>query len=305
LMPGSPPPRSGEDVDRRPRPACPSPATTPGCALAVALEEWRSDADRRKIVGRQRAPAWPCPACSLGCAMKTTLLFGPYSPPRLRRGQLAVCEARRDLVRVGPLSNGPIPWPTIEGRGRRGAGQLIVCGDLVRAVRKEAAAAIVRHWGVSQQTVWRWRKALGVGRMTPGTVEVYRRLLPQRIHAPEAKARAKIGSHSPELMARLSAARKGKPVSPQTAAAAAKAARRPRSKAHRKAIARGVRAAVRSGRFRPRSPTGAPWSQKELALLGQTLDRQVAAMTGRTVIAVRSMRHRLGIERSRHSRLSR
>jgi hypothetical protein len=41
-------------------------------------------------------------------------------------------------------------------------------------VRHEAAAAIWHHWGVTDGVVWRWRKALGIGRTDP---EGTRRLL--------------------------------------------------------------------------------------------------------------------------------
>jgi len=233
---------------------------------------------------------------------KTTLLYGPYAAPPLSAGETAVCRIR-GRVTVAGMTAALIPWPLVRTRG--GPARLIVCGDLVRAIRRESVAAIVHHWDVSQQTVWRWKKAIGVGRMTAGTKEVYRRLLPRRIHSPEAMARAKVASHTPELMARRSAARKGKPVSLRTQEAAAKAARRKRTKAHREAIARGVRQAIRSGKFWPRSPTGKPWTEKELALLGQTLDRHVAAMTGRSLIAVRAMRRRLWIAASRHAKLPR
>src|SRR5437870_7462848 len=76
------------------------------------------------------------------------LLFGPRQPPKTRRGKFLFCE-RRGTVKVGDYSDGPIPWPLKWGTRN----SLILCGDLVRAVRGEAALAIARHWGVRPTTV--------------------------------------------------------------------------------------------------------------------------------------------------------
>jgi len=227
------------------------------------------------------------------------LLAGPYRRPAVRRGQIVVCEYRGMVVTVGGLTAAPVPWPLID---RGGPPALIVCGDLVRAIQTESATAIVHHWGVSPQTVWRWKRALGVGRMTEGGKRLYRQLLPAKIHSPAAKEASRSASHSPSLMALRSAARRGKPVSPQTTAAAAKAARRKRSKQHRQALSAGARKAVREGRLQP-PVRGRPWTAKEVELLGQTLDSTVAQMTDRTVCAVRGKRHKLMIPMARHARL--
>jgi ribosomal protein L34E len=55
-----------------------------------------------------------------------------------------------------------------EGRSPGQPG-LILSGDLVRAVEQEAAVAVAAYWGVSAQQVRRWRRALGVDRVTDGT----------------------------------------------------------------------------------------------------------------------------------------
>ena len=89
----------------------------------------------------------------------TKLLFGPYLPPRVRRGQILVCEFRGEVVKVGGLTDAPIMWPRVL---KTGSPSVIVCGDLVRAIRTESAAAVAYHWGVSETTVWKWRKSLGV-----------------------------------------------------------------------------------------------------------------------------------------------
>jgi hypothetical protein len=62
---------------------------------------------------------------------------------------------------------------------------LLVNEELARAVGCEAAAAVCFWWGVSAGVVWRWRKALGVGRIDspgegpgPGAKDLARQLLP-------------------------------------------------------------------------------------------------------------------------------
>jgi hypothetical protein len=90
------------------------------------------------------------------------LLYGPYKAPRVRIGSELEC-AMRGPVRVKCFSAGPVKWPCLHRGGRPG---FILCGDLVRAVQTESLAAVEKGWGVRRQTVVRWRKALGVGRVT-------------------------------------------------------------------------------------------------------------------------------------------
>jgi hypothetical protein len=87
------------------------------------------------------------------------LHYGPYEMPRTWLGRKLFCEIR-GRVPVKRISAGRISWPqTIVARNRA----FIVCGDLVRALRREAATAICYWWGVTPQTVTVWRKALGCG----------------------------------------------------------------------------------------------------------------------------------------------
>ena len=44
---------------------------------------------------------------------------------------------------------------------------MLITQELVRAIRRESALAITFWWGVRQETVWRWRLALGVIRLGP------------------------------------------------------------------------------------------------------------------------------------------
>jgi hypothetical protein len=96
---------------------------------------------------------------------------------------------------------------------------------------------------------------------------------------------------------RIARSKRGKPAHPHTRRALLKAARRKKHEAWRLAIGNAL-----VGR-----PGASPrkWTPKEDAMLGLTLDRHVASMTGRTVAAVRDRRHALGIPESRHAKLRR
>ena len=72
-------------------------------------------------------------------------------------------------------SDAPIPWPLGLPVGGKWRPSTLVDDELARAVRTESAAAIRYWWGVSVGVVWRWRRALGVGRMdNPGSRRLIR-----------------------------------------------------------------------------------------------------------------------------------
>jgi hypothetical protein len=96
---------------------------------------------------------------------RVRLRFGPYRTSRFRYGDVVFCE-RCGEVTVCGLTAARIPWPTCRrGRGRA----IILCADLVDAVRRESSIAVQYWWGVGRETVGRWRKALGVEARTEGT----------------------------------------------------------------------------------------------------------------------------------------
>jgi len=75
----------------------------------------------------------------------------------------------------GPLSrwfysDGRIPWPIAEGKNKH---QLIVCGDLVKALQTESRLAIRHHWGISLALISEYRRALGIERNTAGTWRLF------------------------------------------------------------------------------------------------------------------------------------
>jgi hypothetical protein len=143
-------------------------------------------------------------------ARNVRLRHGPYAPPRCRVGSMLDCEYRGQESVVGGMTHGRIQWPYARIGGRLSP---IVCGDLARAIRQEAAIAVAHHWGVSFGLVTRWRASLGVGlRDNEGTVCLKTRAV--NLASQEAKRRAD----------EATASRK-----PITAERAARALRRPSS----------------------------------------------------------------------------
>jgi len=186
------------------------------------------------------------------------LLHGPYRAPALRRGDRAFCLLRDCAVVVTGWSDAPIPWPRCRGlEGTRGGGSgLLLDEELARAVRCESAAAIRHWWGVGEGAVWRWRKALGVTRLSnERTRELYRR-------------------------------------SGRAAGAAMKArAWTPQEREARRQLALEQNTAAGLEKYRP-SPR---WRNREERLLGKLADAEVAERTGRSLTAVRKRRAALGL----------
>jgi len=108
------------------------------------------------------------------------LLAGPYKPPACEVGSSLICK-RFGRQAVGGFTAAPIPWPYAARQG--GNPPLILCGDLVRAVSTESAAAVAWYWGVSRSVVHDWRRVLGVGRFTAGTRRRWRELAPSKFPA--------------------------------------------------------------------------------------------------------------------------
>ncbi|MEX1027413.1 MAG: hypothetical protein WD049_05315, partial [Candidatus Paceibacterota bacterium] len=154
------------------------------------------------------------------------LYFGPYKTPRFRYGQKVWCESRGWMKIVG-LSDGKIPWPI----GRlvtppTGRDSLIIYRGLKRGIERESNQAVAHFWGVSRGTVRRWRRALDVGRKTPGTL----RLQEEALKAPSRRSKiadAKRGKPRPKsVVEALREANKGRRLSEDH--------RRKMSESHRK-----------------------------------------------------------------------
>jgi hypothetical protein len=189
---------------------------------------------------------------------RVRLLFGPYKPPRLRRGDRATCLYRGCDVVVTSWTDALIPWPrcrALDGHGGGGSG-LLVDEELARAVRHESAASVMYWWGPTCSTVARWRKTLCVGRMDS---EGSQRLI---LAASAAGAEVTRGQKLPPEQCEI---------------------RRQNNRT------RNLKQYLRLGYHGPW------WTLKELALLGTMPDAEVAARLGRTTGAVRCRRTELGI----------
>jgi len=217
------------------------------------------------------------------------LIAGPYLPPECTVGGWIDDEIDGRLE-VGGWTAAPISWPR---RKKTGRASLILCGDLVRAVRTESSEAVAHWWGVGITKVWMWRKALGVGRVTDGT----RKLLQERTGVPpEAAARGRAAAAEPEARARMADSKRGKPAAPATREALLRAAKR------RKPAGFGVRAnAAMLGRALPELKIRAVWTAEEDAALQQMWRRRsvtdIALLIGRTEPAVTTRAKTLGLAR--------
>jgi hypothetical protein len=197
----------------------------------------------------------------------------------------------REEVRVAGLTDARIPWPYVPRSGGNGFRSLILCGDLVKAVRRESETAVAYWWGVSAQTVWKWRKALDVEKQTDGTVDLQRRGIDDHFDADAIRKRIE-ATKRPERNAKIAAAKRGKPRAVHVIEALRKAntgkkaseeTRRRMSEAHK------LRGTI------PPAMAGPLWTPEEDALLGTMPDKDVAERIGRTPTAVHAHRSDLGI----------
>jgi hypothetical protein len=218
------------------------------------------------------------------------LLYGPYAVPKCRLGDKLLCEYRDREVTVKGITDALIQWPC----SRRGRGGIpIVCGDLLRAIRTESVLAVAHHWGVSDGTVWRWRKALNVPPMTNGSRRLRIEYAAETL-TPEVRAKAIDAMHSPEFGAKISAAKKGRPLHPNTIEACRELGRRPKSEEWK----RGQSERSKKMWENPEAvglPSRRKWTEEELALLGTDSDKLVAKALGLPVNIVKNKRESLGI----------
>ena len=220
------------------------------------------------------------------------LLHGPYRPPRCRLGKKLFCEIRGWVV-VKRISDGRIQWPQTLVNNRP---TFIICGDLVKAVRRESNLAVGHWWGVTAQTVTLWRKALGVPQYNEGTVRLCRDYGEEHFTG-EVLARAVAAGNTPEATAKKAAARRGRPVHPKTLAALERYHRQGHSPATRRKMSETHR---RLGTRPPKA--GKPWTPEEDALVRTLRPPEAARRTGRTLEAVWSRRRVLGLPDGRAGR---
>jgi hypothetical protein len=181
-------------------------------------------------------------------------LIGEYTAPRLHVGDREDCLCRGVLCRVMSWTDARISWPRGIPVGGRGAPSIIVTSELERAIRNESASAIAYWWGVNITLVSRWRKAFGVTLISNPRFH-------ELIQANSSKG------------ADVS---RGVPLTPEV-----------RKERRRRAVEDGYAQRLREGYRRTHQ-----WPAEHLALLGTMPDAEVAALTGRSVNAVRINRER-------------
>lgn len=213
----------------------------------------------------------------------TKLRYGSYRAPPFRLGQKVHCQARGD-VSIWRIFDGRISWPV----GKKGSAlSLVLYGDLAKAVRREAAAAVRFWWGVSGSTIMHWRRSLGI-RITEGDRAIRREYMtPQHNRKMTRAATAVAGL--PERRQKIAAARRGYSMP-----------RSVREKLRRANIGKRIPAAVcqkmseshkRRGTHPPAA--GIPWTDFEMSLVAEYSPAEVAKRTGRTMKAVYAARRRL------------
>jgi len=216
-------------------------------------------------------------------------LLGTYRTPMFKYGDTVECELRGAVQIVG-LTSARIPWPKCKTRSTPA---MILYGDLARAIRTESAKAVQYWFGVGQDRVWKWRRALGVDRVNEGTSALLSRNAPDTCQSDEANAKREPALKSAERAAKIAAAKRGKPRPPGFMAKlrAANVGRKQSDETREKRRA----TAKRRGTIPP-GMKGPIWTAAELALLGTMPDAAVALQTRRTLAAVQSKRYALGIE---------
>jgi hypothetical protein len=211
-------------------------------------------------------------------------LFGKYRTPRFRYGRKVVCEVRGEVIITG-MTDAPIPWPL--GRRGRERCSLVVYKDLAKAIRRESNLAICHWWGVTPQTVSKWRKALSVRRATEGTSRLHSEY-DKELWADEARAKAHAKARDPERRRKIAEARRGKPRPPHEVEPMHQAwrgshhteeTRRRMSEAHRQ---RGTLV-----------PGTRMWTAKEDEMVKTLPAVEAAKKTGRSLLAVNARRKRL------------
>jgi len=99
------------------------------------------------------------------------------------------------------------PGPVVESQAGKHRVP-IVCGGLVKAIKRESNQAGVRHWGVSRQTVTMWRTTLGVPLYTDGMLRLARDWTSERLDD-DGRERQLQATLSPERAAKIIEALKG------------------------------------------------------------------------------------------------
>jgi len=201
---------------------------------------------------------------------KVRFVGGPYVPPSVTVGGWLQC-ALHGLLQTGGYTNALIPWPVAVKHPR----QMILCGDLVKALKTESRLAVCFHVGISPQMVSEYRRKLGIERLTPGSTRLFWR-------------NVKLAG-SDEGRAKMSQQREGRKdlMTPEDRARLRQIQRRPKTAAWKASAAE---------RWQRRyAMLGKPevWTKEELELVGTRPDRKVARLLNRSVLAVKAKKFQL------------
>ncbi|MBI3870009.1 MAG: hypothetical protein HY299_15910 [Verrucomicrobia bacterium] len=201
---------------------------------------------------------------------KVRFVDGPYSPPMISIGGWLKCKLRDDL-QVGGYSNGLIPWPVALGR----ANQLIVCGDLVRALKTESRLAVSFHFGISLALVSEYRQKLGIERYTAGSMRLFWRNIDL---ARTDEARAKLSKKHEG---------RGDTMKPEDREKLREIQRRPKSEVWKHKMAEHWKR-----RF---AISGRPekWTDAEIKMIGTRPDPEVAKLLNRSLSSVKAKKFQL------------
>ena len=197
---------------------------------------------------------------------KVRFVGGPYTPQLVDVGGRLRCKLR-GMLTVAGYTNALIPWPVAVGNSSK---QVILCGDLLKALKTESCVAVAFHFGLSPQTVSLYRSRLGIERFTPGS----RRLLWRNVEL----------ARTDEARAKMSRQREGRrdlmtQVDRERLRAIQK---RPKSKEWKDKMTEHWQK-----RF---SLIGRPekWTKEELEMIGTRPDREVAKLLNRSLMAVKA-----------------
>lgn len=213
-------------------------------------------------------------------------LHRTYRSPRFRIGATVVDEWR-GKVRIVGLSTSIIPWPIGQSGKWR---SLVVYGALARAIRSESVQAVAHAWGVTPQTVTKWRRRLGIaGHKLKGTIKLRQAQWKHEAWAARARQAAWAKRADEARCNKIAASKRGK-RRPRTVVAALRKAHRGRTLS-----AEQRRKMSETHKRRGTRPPwiGRAWTAGEDQLVVSLPIAEAASRTGRSIAAVLSRRQLL------------